>query len=427
MGRGIHFGRIFGIRLFLDWTVILIFLLVVTNLALGVLPAWHPTWGAGLVWGVAVAAGVLLLASILVHELAHALVGRAYGTPVRSITLFIFGGVTDIEREPSSPRAEFFMALVGPLTSFAVGIAFIALARLLVGGELLTLAETDPAAALAAMGPVATLLFWIGPLNILLAIFNMVPGYPLDGGRVLRAALWSLTGNLQRATLWASRAGQLFAWALIIIGITMMFGTVWPVLGGGLTQGLWLAFIGWFLHSAAVMGYRQLVIRSVLEDVPVTAVMGPPAAMVTPEMSLQQLVDDYVMRSDQLAFPVSRGDGLLGIVSLTDVRKIPRDQWSSTRVSEVMTPANRLHTVQPEQDAYVALRELGHHGVGQLPVMREGHMLGLVRRTDIARWLALQTNGELGAVGAGDISVAPRGRRREVPPPRERRPPARAD
>src|SRR5690606_13431688 len=210
------------------------------NLGVGLIPAWHPDWGAGLVWSVAVLAAVLFFASIALHELAHALVARRYGIPVRRITLFVFGGMAHMESEPPSPKSELLMAAVGPLVSLLVGVVATALGSVL-ASDAVSRDGDDPVALARAIGPAATLLLWLGPINVLLGLFNLVPGFPLDGGRVLRAILWWGTGDLVKATRWASGAGRVVAWTLMGFGVLQLFSGLW-------VQGLWLLLIGWFLN-----------------------------------------------------------------------------------------------------------------------------------------------------------------------------------
>ena len=229
LGTGIKIGRLFGIRVELDASVILIFLLLLFNLGAGVFPFWHPDWSAAVRWSTAAVAAVLFLGSILVHELSHALVARAYQIPVRSIRLFLFGGVADIEHEPTSPKAEALMAGIGPAVSIGLGVLFGLLAGLSTPFRI----EGDPMLAIERMGPFTTLLMWLAPVNILVGVFNLLPAFPLDGGRVFRAALWATTNNLHTATRWAARVGQGFGWMLILLGVAMAFGAYVPFLGGG--------------------------------------------------------------------------------------------------------------------------------------------------------------------------------------------------
>lgn len=389
MRGGFRLGKIFGINIDIDWSWILIFLLVTWNLAGGVFPSLHPEWGPALNWGTGIVASLLFFASVLAHELAHSLVALARGLPVRRITLFIFGGVANIEKEPPSPGTEFLMAIVGPITSIALGLLFLFLGGALGAGSQADL--QNPARMLAGLGPLETLLLWLGPINIILGLFNLIPGFPLDGGRVLRSILWAATDNLRKATRWASWVGQATAWLFIIAGIAMVFGAQVPFFGTGLISGLWLAFIGWFLNNAAVQSYQQVVVADVLEGVPVSRLMRSDAPIVAPGIPISQLVDEYIMGTDERAFPVLDGDRLVGLVCLEDVRKVPRADWDTTLVSQIMMPAAQLDTITPREDASDALGKLARRDVRQMPVVQDGRLVGMLRRRDIMRWLHLQS------------------------------------
>lgn len=380
---GFRLGRILGIDVYVDWSWLFIFFLVTANLS-AVLSQAHAQWIPGLRWGAAAFAALLFFASVLAHELAHSLVARSRGIPVRSITLFLFGGVSNIQREPASPRSEFLMAIVGPLTSIVIGGLLLLLARSVVGP--LTADVGDPA-VLARLGPVASVLLWLGSINLMLGFFNLVPGFPLDGGRVLRSLLWALVGNLRRATHWASRVGQAIAWLMIVAGASMIFGARVPLLGEGLVNGLWIMFIGWFLNNAAAQSYRQVVINDILGGVPVVRLMRTDPPTCTPQCTVSSLVHDHVMTSDDHAFPVLDGGKLVGIVSLDDVRKVPHSTWDVVTVEQIMTPAAKLIVIGPEEDAAEALNKLAQYDIRQLPVLQGGEMIGLLRRQDIVRWL----------------------------------------
>lgn len=382
---GLRLGKLFGIRIGVDWSLFIAVWLVTVSLASGTFPAWHPEWAVGLRWGVAVAAALLFFGSVLLHELSHVLVGRAFGLEARSVTLFIFGGVANIEREPETPQAEFVMAIVGPLVSIGLGFLFVLVGAWLAGGP-----TGDPAEVMRGLGPAATLLFWLGPVNIIIGLFNLLPGFPLDGGRVLRAILWRATGDLERATRWAAGMGQAIGLMLVFAGISMSFGVRLPVFGTGLVSGLWLAFIGWFLSSAAAASYQQLVVTSLLEGVPVRQIMRRDVAVVSPELSLARFVDEFLMGTDQRGFPVVLGGQLVGLVCLEDVRKVARDDWGGVRVGDVMTPAAVLEVVGPDDEVTEAMRALGRRDVDQLPVVRDGQLVGVLRRRDILRWIELQ-------------------------------------
>ncbi|MBI2383264.1 MAG: site-2 protease family protein [Gammaproteobacteria bacterium] len=387
MLNGLRLGRIAGIEIVADWSLLVIFFLVTMSLGAGVFPAWHPDWSNAQSLVTAAFAAVLFFASVLAHELAHALVGRANGMGISRITLFVFGGIAQLEREPDRWTTELKMAIVGPLTSIVLGLTLLALA--VATAEFGARTPVSTADILAAMGPLATLLFWVGQINLMLALFNLVPGFPLDGGRVLRALLWGATGNLRRATRRASQAGQLFSWVLVLAGFGIMLGLQVPLLGRGLLPGLWLVFIGWFLHNAAVMSYRQLLIQEALEHVPVERIMHADFVSVPGAATVAELVENYVIPGRQRTFPVVEGDRFIGLVGLEDIRKAPRGAWDRTTAREVMTPAAAVSTVPPGESAAEAMIALGRRGVNQLPVVDKGRVRGLLSREDILRLLSI--------------------------------------
>jgi predicted transcriptional regulator len=278
-----------------------------------------------------------------------------------------------------------WMAAAGPLTSLLIG-AFATLTGALLVGNVGT---TDPRVLMAAAGPVATLLLWLGPVNIMLALFNMVPGFPLDGGRVLRAALWRATGDLDKATRWAALAGNVFGWTLIAMGLLMTFGLWIPLLGTGFVGGLWLMLIGWFLSNAATSSYQQLRVREALVDVPVRALMRSRLVGVSPATTVDALVSNYFMNSDQRAFPVMEDGELLGLVSMNDVSTVPRHNWRFVNVAQIMTSVDSLDAMAPSDPAFAALERLRAPSVDPIPIVEAHQLLGLVRREDIARWLTL--------------------------------------
>ena len=387
MRSGFRFGRIAGIEIFIDWSLLIIFFMLTFSLAAGLFPIWHPDWTPALNWSTALIAALLFFASVLAHELSHALMGRVQGIQVNRITLFIFGGIAHLEREPANWRTELWTALVGPVTSLALAIVF-ALLGSLVAGDV----KADPARpdlVLSALNPAATLFFWLSQINLVLALFNLVPGFPLDGGRVLRAVLWGITGDLRRSTRRASQFGQGFAWLLIAAGLAMIFGLRVPFFGTGLIAGLWLTFIGWFLNNAALMSYRQLVLQESLEGVPVSRVMRANFTTVSPDMPVSELVDRYLLPGDQRAFPVLAGDTFIGLVCLQDIRKVPRADWEHTVARDIMTPASALNGIPPGENAADAMLALGRQGVNQLPVLENGRVRGLVSREDILKLLSL--------------------------------------
>lgn len=245
MGSSFRIGRLFGIDFRIDPSWLFIFTLISWSLTL-LFGSWHPDWPLSLGLAVAVGASLMFFVSILLHELAHSAVALGYGIPVRDITLHLFGGVSNIEREPPTAKAELLMAIVGPVASIALGLTMLAASTLLIDSAAVSAED-----ALASLGPLETLLVWLGPVNLVVGIFNLVPGFPLDGGRVFRAIVWSLTGSLERATRIAGGVGQGVGFALVGLGVLLVLGVQLPLLGGGALSGVWLAMIGLFLRSAA--------------------------------------------------------------------------------------------------------------------------------------------------------------------------------
>jgi Zn-dependent protease/CBS domain-containing protein len=386
--NGIRLAKIFEIKIRIDWSWLLILLLVVWNLS-AAFSQMHPDWSLPLTIAIAVSAALLFFLSVLLHELAHSLVAKAQGIPVDSITLFLFGGVANIREEPKSPRNEFVMAILGPVTSLVIGFFLILIAS--IGLPRQQLLQTQPMEIVQQFTPLRTIAFWLGSINVVLGLFNLIPGFPLDGGRVLRSILWALTQNLRRATRWASYVGQVIAWAMIISGIAMIFGMRLPYLGEGLVNGVWLIFIGWFLNNAASRSYQQLMVRDILADVPVKRMTKRNPPTVPGDITVDVLIDDYIMQTDDHAFPVMDGDRLMGIVCLDDIRRLPGELRSARLVSEIMTPRSEIRTIHPDDDAYEALMTISRNSVRQLVVMDGDEMFGLVRRRDIIRFLQIQS------------------------------------
>jgi Zn-dependent protease/CBS domain-containing protein len=385
---GFRVGRLFGIDINIDWSWLFILFFVTWNLA-SVFGNLHSDWEVQLRWGTAFVAAVLFFASVLAHEMAHSLMARAQGMSVRDITLFLFGGVSNIQRHPPTAIAEFLIAIVGPITSIVLGVLFIIVSGVSIGP--IDAAVQNPSDLIKNLGPVTTLLLWLGPVNIIVGLFNLIPGFPLDGGRLVRSVFWVLTGSLKQATRWASWIGQGIAWLMIIGGISMIFGARIPFFGTGFVNGLWLAFIGWFLNGASSQSYKQIVIQDVLDGVPVERMMRRNPPTVVSDCTLSGLVHEHIMGSDDHAFPVMENGSLVGLVTLDDLRGVSRDKWENTRVREIMTPADKLVTVSPKDEADEALNKLTDRDVRQLPVVSDGELIGLVRRRDIIKWLRLES------------------------------------
>ncbi|MEO6419065.1 MAG: CBS domain-containing protein, partial [Polyangiaceae bacterium] len=301
-----------------------------------------------------------------------------------------FGGVSNIEREPPSPGAEFLTAIVGPATSIALGVTALFFGTLFTGAVAADV--NDPQSLAASLNPLSTLLMWLGPVNILVGIFNLIPGFPLDGGRILRAILWSITGDLRTSTRTACGVGQAVGWTFIVLGIAMSFGARVPFFGTGLGGGLWLAFIGWFLNGAAAQSYQRVVLEDVLSNVPVWRLMRSHGAVIPAELTLADAARDFFMNTDEQAFPVMMDGKLGGILTLRDVRKVPQDKWGEVKLTEVMTPTSQLATVTPDDWASDALVKMMQLDVSQLPVTQDERLIGMLRRRDVARWIELQVH-----------------------------------
>ena len=388
MKSGLRMGKIFGININIDWSWLLIFALVSWSLESSFSLA-HPGWTMFMQWGVALSAALLFFASILAHELAHAVVARAVKVPVRNITLFLFGGISNIQKEPKSPSGELAITIVGPLTSFVLGGIFLALGMgsLVINNVVLM----DSVSMLSQIGPVGTIFVWLGSVNILIALFNLLPGFPLDGGRIVRSALWAATDDLNKSTRWASWMGQAVAWILILFGISMMFGVYIPILGTGFLNGMWLIFIGWFLQNAAVQSYRKIVVQDILEDVPVRQMMYTDVPIVKAGQSVQTLIDNYIIQADHRAFIVFEGDRMVGLVTIDDIRKVDAEARDQTIIKSIMTPSKKMIVIAPEEEASDAFQRLQSEDIRQLPVVYGNRIVGLLRRKDIVRWLQWQS------------------------------------
>ncbi|MDP2638141.1 MAG: site-2 protease family protein [Candidatus Levybacteria bacterium] len=393
MNKGFQIGKLFEIEITIDPSWLFIFLLVTWNLAFGVFPQLQPQWGLPLQLAVGIATSILFFASVLVHEMAHSLVAKARGLPIKRITLFLFGGVSNLEREPESAKTEFLMAVVGPITSIALGFLL-----LFLGGQTMQNGLNPamiPDSLSPAISPIQTLLLWLGPINIVLGLFNLLPGFPLDGGRIFRSLIWSITKNLRTSTRIAAFVGQAIGFIFIFLGISMVFGIQVPFFGTGL-GGLWIAFIGWFLTSAASSSYQQVVLRDLLGDVPVSKIMRNDISPVSPSLSINQLVDEYMIGTDKHVFPVMSNSRLEGIICLEDIQKISRDKWSEKKVKDVMTSYKKLDIANLSDTVSVALEKITKNDIGQVPVVENNKFLGMLSRRDVLLWLSLRAkDGEL--------------------------------
>jgi Zn-dependent protease/predicted transcriptional regulator len=385
--NGLSLGKFFGIRVHIDWSWFLIFVLITWSLT-ATFGQIHPEWAVGTRWVLSLLAAFLFFVSVLAHELAHSLAARARGVPVKSITLFMFGGVSNIQREPSSPAEELFITIVGPLTSLFLGAVFLLLGT---QGTVRT-SGMNVSAILSQLRPLNTILAWLGSVNIMVGIFNLIPAFPLDGGRVIRSLAWAVTNDLRKSTRFASLLGQAIAWLMIVAGSAMLFGARVPFLGSGLFNGLWIIFIGWFLNNSAAAGYRHVMIQNILEDVPVRKVMQTQVPMVSSNTSVDELVNNNFAQLDGQAMLVTQGEDVVGMVAMNDIRKSSKDRWGTTSVGEIMTPVSHLDFVTPDQDAAAAFDSLQRLDLRQIPVMLNNRIVGLLRLKDIMRWLQFQSN-----------------------------------
>jgi Zn-dependent protease len=362
---GARIGRIAGIDILVHPSWFLVFALLTWSLSEGLFLEEHPDWGRTASWTAGVATSLLMFGSLLLHEFSHCLMARRRGLDVSSVTLFIFGGVSSLKGEPKEPADEFRIAIVGPVTSFALAGVF-GLAGLALWGT-----GADTAA------------FYLALINAVLGVFNLLPGFPLDGGRLLRAAIWARSRSLRRATRVATQTGSGLAFVLMAVGVVM-------ALAGAFLSGIWLIVVGWFLRSQAEASYSQLVTKDVLEATAVMAVLEPDYHAVHPETTLESLVNGYFLHFSQRYYPVSTNWGLAGLVTVTDLRRVPRDEWRRRTVADAMTPASGLHTLAPDDSLGRAAELMAAQDINQLPVIDEGHLLGFVTRGGVMRILQLR-------------------------------------
>jgi Zn-dependent protease/CBS domain-containing protein len=359
----IPLGRVLGIPLELDYSWFLVFALLTWALAVGHYPAEFKGWPPSLYWIMGAATAVMLFVSVLLHELGHSVVARRYKIPVRRITLFIFGGVSQIEAEAATAGADFRIAVAGPLVSLALAALFAVLAPVVAG-----------------VSPLLALARYLAYINVALALFNLIPGFPLDGGRGLRAIVWGVTGDFQRATRIAASVGRGFAFVFILVG-------VWKIFAGNFVGGLWIAFIGWFLESAAVAQTQQVVLQDLLGGHTVAEAMSRDLVTVPRDATLQQLVDQHVLTSGRRSFLVQRDQAVLGLLTLHHVVQIPRTRWGTTTAEQAMIPAARMKSARPDTELSAGLAEMDRDGVSQLPVMVDHQVVGMLRREDIISFL----------------------------------------
>jgi Zn-dependent protease/CBS domain-containing protein len=373
MESNIKLGKLFGIEIGVNYSWFIIFFLITTGLW-SLFSDQHPDWPSYWHLVAALATSALFFLSLLAHELSHSLLALAKGLPVHSITLFIFGGVSRIEKEAMNASTEFLVGVIGPVSSFVIGALFYGLY-----------------AVVEKASPLGAVAYWLGFINMRLALFNLIPGYPLDGGRVLRSIVWAVTGNMQKATRIAARVGQGFGYLIIITGVLIAFT---PIFGGkgDLFSGLWIAFIGWFLLDAARSSEQAMVFERAIRGARARDIMSSAVALVPADITLAQFFDEYLMRAGRRCCIVSEDGKLLGLMTTHELRETPRDQWASTTVHQAMKPFDTMKWVDPNADLGHVLQVMQGDDVNQVPVVEGGRLEGLIKREDLLRFV--QTRAE---------------------------------
>ena len=368
MNPSFKLGTVRGITIGVHWSWLVVFALLTYSLAVGVYPPMYPSWTTGAYWVVGAVASLFLFASVVAHELGHSFVALSKGMPVHSITLFIFGGVATITKEPERAGDEFQIAVAGPAVSLTVAIVSLALWFVLS----------------AVSNYLGSIFIYLTAANLLLVAFNLIPGYPLDGGRVFRSIAWRVTGSAERATRIAGTVG-------VGVGLLLILGGVVLVLRVDIISGIWLAAIGWFLESAARQSTQQFQLEQILAGVQVGTLMDPQPVAVPPDLRLADLVETYVLGRNLRSLPVVSGDRLVGLVTLTDVQRVPRDRWEVRTAGNAMTPLDRLVTATPRSPLQPVLQAMAERDIHQVPVIEDGRLVGVLTRNQVIQYLQLRS------------------------------------
>lgn len=377
MDGTIRIARVFGFEINVHWSWFFIFFLVTATFATGVLEEFFPEWTDSRRWVVGGFIALVFFLSILLHEMSHSVVARRYGIPVDSITLFIFGGVSNLGKEPDNARQEFWIAIVGPLTSFLIAA--------ILGAGYFLLQDVDDGVA-GVSGNLAL-------INLAIGVFNLVPGFPLDGGRVLRSVFWAQKRNILDATKLASMIGQLVAYLIMGIGVVIFLTT-------DFVTGIWFFLIGNFLRNASAASYQQLFLDRVIKGIPASAVAKLDYVPVSPELTLSGLVEEHVLGGKGRAYPVMAGEELLGLVTLTDVNKVPRERWPATTVYRAMTPFSQLKTAEAKDELIKVLQDMTVADVNQIPLVEGKLLRGLIHRADVLRYIQMRQEFDYGRPAA---------------------------
>jgi Zn-dependent protease/CBS domain-containing protein len=365
-GRQIKLFSLFGFSVRVDASWLIVAFLAAWTLAQGLFPQYYKGLAPSTYWWMGVAGAAGLFVSIVFHECCHSLVARRYGLPISGITLFVFGGVSEMTEEPRSPRVEFFMAAAGPASSFVLAAIFYLCSLGVRSGVPL---------------PVYGVIAYLGYVNVLLGCFNLLPAFPLDGGRVLRSALWRAKGNLRWATRVATRIGSAFGAGMILVGVVTF-------VAGNFVGGVWWFLIGMFLRSASIMSYRQLLIKGALEGEHVRELMKSDLVTIGPSVTLDRLMDDYIYRYPYKMFPVVDGGRLFGVVSVNQLREIPREEWAFRTVKDVAATCTEVNTIEPDADAIKALEKMNKTSSGRLMVVERGRLVGILALRDLLSFLS---------------------------------------
>ncbi len=369
----VSLGKIMGITVRIHYTLWFVFLLIAWSLATGYMPLEYPGLGTVTYWSIGVASAVILFASVLIHELAHSYVAKRYGLPIRRITLFFFGGVSEMTQEPADPKTEVRMAAAGPLMSFIIA-AFLGVLSLISGDIHAPIAVT------------ATLRYG-GLINAVLGVFNLLPAFPLDGGRVLRGSIWKKTRSLYRSTVSATRISEYLSYLMMGLGLV-------SVIFGNFLSGIWLVFIGWFIKSGAEESMQRTLIDEALSGVTVEEIMAKDLITVPPSITVHQLVADYFLVHRHGGYPVIQDGKLFGIITMQGARSIPKERWETTTVKEAMVPCERTVTLEPTASALDALNKMALKNIGRILIVKDGRLIGIVTRGDLMR--IIRTKQELG-------------------------------
>jgi Zn-dependent protease/predicted transcriptional regulator len=362
--------KVFGIEIRLDYSWFIIFALFAYFFGFYYFPSYLPGLNKGLLALITIITVIVFFISVLIHEISHSLVARRRGTPVDKITLFLFGGMAQIEKEPETPYSEFIMAIAGPVASFVLAGMF----------GLIWFFTID-------IRPVSIPVGYLAVINLALGVFNMIPGYPLDGGRVLRSIIWKVTGNLKRATFIASTAGR-------VLGFMIIAGGIYFIFTGNFLNGIWLSFIGWFLQSSAQMSYRQLIIENSIKGIKVKDIINEDIVYVLKDITLQELVDDFFMRYRFGRFPVVEDDKtqkLIGIISLHDIKEVPKEEWPEVRAGDIVKPVSNSEKVSLSTGISDAIKKMGKNNLSHLVVMSGSRLRGIITKSDVIRFINIRS------------------------------------